>query len=147
MKPENRPKIFLAVALVAGVYILATGSLAVQGVPILLSQAFGVLLIIWAVLSIKLNKHHEEHHKLPEGYFLITHGPYEIIRHPIYAGVLLFMSGFVQWDPSLLRYLAFVVLFLALLLKIIHEENVLEGAIKEYMPYKKKTHKLIPYLF
>jgi len=147
MKPEHRPRIFLAVAFITSIYILASGSLLVQSVPVLLTMIFGLLLIVWAILSIKLNKHHEEHHKLPKGYFLVTKGPYEIIRHPIYAGELLLLSGFVQWDPTLLRYIAFVVLFAALLLKMIHEEQVLEEKISGYMPYKKKTHKLIPYLF
>lgn len=147
MKPDNRPHVFLSVAIIAAVYILFSGPLFIQNLPILLTQTFGLLLIIWAILSMKLNKHHGETHTLPEGYFLVTKGPYEIIRHPIYAGVLLFLSGFVQGAPNLLRYLVFIVFFAAILMKMILEEKVLEAHIKDYMPYKKKTHKLIPYLY
>lgn len=146
MKPEYRSRIFLSVAIVAAVYIFFSGPLFIQNIPILLTQVFGVLLILWAVLSIQMNKHHEPH-KLPEGLFLVTKGPYEIIRHPIYAGLLLFLSGYVQGAPTLLRYLVFTLFFVVIILKMIQEENLLEEHSKEFIPHKKKTHKLIPYLY
>ncbi len=146
MKPEYQPKMYLFVAIAAAAYILFTGPLFIQLLPILLPQIFGVLLIVWAILSIKLNKHHGEH-KLHEGNFLVTYGPYEIIRHPIYAGVLLVFIGFVHGVPSIERYLAFTVLCIAIFLKMLNEEKLLENELKEYSLYKKKTHRIIPYLF
>lgn len=147
MKPTYQTHIFLTIAIVSAVYIIVSGPIFIPYLPVLLSQTFGILLILWAFLSIKLNKHHADTHKLPEGYFLVTKGPYEIIRHPIYAGILLIMSGFVQGGPELLRYVVFVLFFIALIMKMMHEERVLEKHIKDYMPYKKKTHKLIPYFY
>jgi protein-S-isoprenylcysteine O-methyltransferase Ste14 len=147
IKPENKPHIFLSIAIAATVYIFFSGPLFINNIPILLTQIFGVLLVLWAILSINLNKHHGQLHKLPNGIFLVTQGPYEIIRHPIYAGILLFISGYVQGHPSLLRYVVFTVLFVVLLLKLLYEEEVVEKDIKEYASYKKKTHRLIPYLY
>jgi protein-S-isoprenylcysteine O-methyltransferase Ste14 len=147
MKPEYRPRVFLSVAIIAAVYILFSGPLFIQNIPILLTQVFGILLIVWAVLSINLNKHHGGTHTLSQGYFLVTKGPYEIIRHPIYAGALLFFSGYVQGAPNLLRYLVFMIFFIAIIMKMIHEEKIIEEHVKDYAPYKKKTHKLIPYLY
>jgi protein-S-isoprenylcysteine O-methyltransferase Ste14 len=147
MKPEYKPRIFTAIAIVATVYIFFSGPLFITNLPILLTQVFGVLLIVWAVLAIQLNKHHRSATQLPQGYFLVTKGPYEIIRHPIYAGIMLFISGYVQGEPSLLRYLVFALLFVMLLLKLLYEESVLEKQVKDYEEYKKKTQRLIPYLY
>ena len=147
MKPEYKLRVFLSVAIIAAVYIVFSGPIFIQNLPILLTQTFGLLLIIWAVLSIKFAKHHGESPKLPEGYFLVTTGIYEIIRHPVYAGALLFLSGFVHGAPTFLRYLAFILFFAAILMKMIHEEKILEKHSKDFLPHKKKTHKLIPYLY
>lgn len=147
IQPELKPKLFLSAAIVAAVYIFFSGPLFIHNIPILLTQIFGLLLIAWAVLSLRLNRAHSGSNKLPEGMFLVTKGPYEIIRHPIYAGVLLLISGYVQGHPSLLRYLVFTVLFVALIMKMLYEEKVLEEHIKDFEVYKKKTHKLIPYLY
>lgn len=128
------------------VFILFTGPLIVQNVSFLLIQVFGILLVGWSLLSKKMNKHlHGD--KLPDKIFYVTHGPYEVIRHPIYAGFLLLMSGFIQGSPSVLRFAAFSALFFFSLLKLLREEYILEHYIEEYESYKKKTHMLIPYFF
>ena len=147
IKPEYKPKIFTGIALVAAVYIFFSGSLLIHNIPILLTQVFGILLVIWAILAIQMNQHHRGTHKLPEGYFLVTKGPYEIIRHPIYAGIMLFLSGYVQAEPSLLRYLVYALFFIMLLMKLLYEEAVLEAEVKDYKEYQKKTHRLIPFLY
>jgi protein-S-isoprenylcysteine O-methyltransferase Ste14 len=147
IKSEYKPHIFMAIAIISAVYLFFSGPLFIQNLPILLTQVFGLLLIAWAGLAIQLNKPHRGTTNLPQGYFLVTKGPYEIIRHPIYAGVMLLMSGYVQGEPSMLRYLVFVAFFVALLLKLLNEESVLEKEVKDYEDYRKKTHKLIPYLY
>lgn len=128
------------------VFIIVTGPLLVENISFLLVQGFGLLLVIWSVIAIRINKHHHGT-KLPDKIFFITHGPYEIIRHPIYAGFLLMMSGFIQGSPSVLRFVAFAVLFIICMLKILREEYILEHYIEEYPIYKKKTRLLIPYFF
>ena len=145
MLSDKKQLILLGIQIISTGYILVSGPLFIQNIPFLLMQIFGILLILWSLLAIKLNK--TEAGKLPPGYFLTTRGPYEIIRHPIYAGMLLTMAGFVQGYGSLARFLVFIILIIATLIRISFEENFLTQQQKIYAGYKSKTHKLIPYLY
>jgi len=74
-------------------------------------------------------------------------GPYEIIRHPIYAGLLLIMAGFVEGYLSLPRFMAFAVILAVTILKIEHDEKILKETHHEYEKYQKHTYRFIPYLY
>jgi protein-S-isoprenylcysteine O-methyltransferase Ste14 len=144
---NDRPLLIYSTLIVLlAAYVVLSGPILVENVSFILVQVFGLLLIIWSFLSKRINKHHHGA-KLPDKIFYITHGPYEIFRHPIYAGFLLLMSGFIQGSPSILRFLAFGFLFLVCLLKLLREEYILEHYIEDYDKYKKKTRMLIPYFF
>ena len=138
--------VYSTLMVLLAVYIVFSGDLLVENISFILVQVFGLMLIVWSIFSRKINKHHHGT-KLPDKIFYITHGPYEIVRHPIYAGFLLLMSGFIQGSPSILRFIAFVVLFFVCLLKLLREEYILEHYIEDYDKYKKKTRMLIPYFF
>ena len=127
-------------------FILLSGPLLIKNIPFLLVQFFGFLLIIWALLAKQVNTHKNEGH-LPKGGFLVMKGPYEIIRHPIYAGMLLVMSGSVQGYSEFFRYIAFLLLIVATIVKMNHEEKLLEKHSANYVAYTAKTHKLIPYFY
>jgi len=140
---DRRALIFNGFGILASIFILLSGAIVSQVLVYLLVQVFGALLIIWAVLTIKVNK--SKHH-LPKGYFHITTGPYEIIRHPVYAGYLLIMISFVEIEFTFLRLIALIILGIAILLKIIREEYTMKLKVQEYTNYMKKTKALIPYL-
>ena len=146
MFEKYKSQIFIVVGLISILYIIFTGPILYLNVPFQLMQFFGLILIGWSLLARKVNKKSFDG-KLPENNFWVVKGPYEIIRHPIYAGLLLFMAGFVEVEASLPRFFALFILVIIVLLKIIREETVLEKHIKEYAQYKTKTHKLIPYFF
>jgi protein-S-isoprenylcysteine O-methyltransferase Ste14 len=135
------------VQVVLGVYLLASGNPVVNNLPLLLVAIFGVLLLGWSFLARKLGEKHVPA-GAPRGVFLVEHGPYEIIRHPIYAGVALILSSLVQFDPALGRMVAFVLFLVVCVVKLNMEERVMESVFKkEYVDYEAKTHKVIPYFY
>jgi protein-S-isoprenylcysteine O-methyltransferase Ste14 len=147
METERKAVIFTSIAVIASLFLFITGPLfVIQNLTFVMVQIFGALLIIWAIIAKAVNKH-EHKHKLPKGYFFITKGPYEILRHPIYAGFLLIMSSIVQYEFTPLRIVVFFILIGMIVLKVIREEYTMEHEIKEYSEYKAKTKRLIPFLF
>jgi len=146
MHTDTKSLVFLVLQIIAVAFVLVTGPLFLQNIPFLLMQIIGLLLIFWALLAKKVNK--PVHiTNAPKGSFLVMKGPYEIIRHPIYAGLLLIMAGFVEGYLSLPRMLAFAVVLVVTILKIAHDEQLLKESYHDYEAYKAKTHKIIPYFY
>jgi protein-S-isoprenylcysteine O-methyltransferase Ste14 len=145
MERNTKAVIFNAIGILATVFILVSGPIVTPTVLYILIQVFGLLLIIWALIAIKVSRKHTRH-ALPEGYYLITKGPYEIVRHPVYAGFLLIMVSIVEIEFTFLRLVALLILCGAILMKILREEYTMTEQIHEYKEYKKKTKAIIPYL-
>lgn len=145
METERKALIFNGFGILASIFILLSGQLLSPTMIYLLVQIFGILLIIWSIITLQVNKTHKKYH-LPQGYFFLKKGPYEIIRHPIYAGYLLVMISFVEVEFTFLRIIALIILCVAIMMKIIREEYTMEHEVEDYKEYKRKTKALIPYL-
>jgi protein-S-isoprenylcysteine O-methyltransferase Ste14 len=143
MDTERKALIFNGFGLLASVFILLSGAVVAQVMIYLLVQIFGALLVIWALITLKVHKKKDQ---LPKGYFFIQTGPYEIIRHPVYAGYLLIMISFVEIEFTFLRLIALIILGASILMKILREEDLMKQKVPEYTEYMKKTKALIPYL-
>ena len=143
MDNDRKAVIFNSFGILSSIFILLSGRLISQTAVDLLVQLFGALLIVWSLITIRVTKHKKD---LPSGYFYLTKGPYEILRHPIYTGYLLIMISFVEIEFSLLRMIAFLILCIVIFLKITREDSTMIAEVSEYKEYKKKTKALIPYL-
>lgn len=146
MHTDPKSLIFTLLQLLAIIYILISGPVFMDNIPFLLIQIFGLLIVGWAFLAKKINTYKHASH-LPKGAFLVMKGPYEIIRHPIYAGMLLIMIGYVQGYISIPRFFAFAILLAVTLMKLEYDENIMRNHHHEYEAYRAKTHKLIPYFY
>lgn len=83
-----------------------------------------------------------------QGTGLVTTGPYRLIRHPIYLGLLLLAMGeavaFSSWPAVLVVFSAIAPTFLW---RACTEERLLADTFGErYAHYRKQTKMMIPYL-
>jgi protein-S-isoprenylcysteine O-methyltransferase Ste14 len=76
---------------------------------------------------------------------LIQSGPYALVRHPIYSGLLLAMVGTAMAGGELRMYLAVAVIFGTFWYKSRLEERLLISAMgARYVEYQQHTYALIP---
>ena len=143
MNAEQKTIILNGLVIIASILIVLSGAIIPQTAIDIFVQFAGLLLILWAAITIKM---HKPKHALPKGYFFLDKGPYEIIRHPIYAGYLLIMISFVEIEFTFLRFITFILLYGVIQLKIINEENIIKRKLQQYADYMQKTKALIPYL-
>src|SRR5579872_4508963 len=79
------------------------------------------------------------------GHELRTTGPYGITRHPIYTGVLGMLAGTALIDGLGRWVLSFVVIAVALEVKIAMEESLMRQTFgPQYAEYQRRVPQLIP---
>jgi protein-S-isoprenylcysteine O-methyltransferase Ste14 len=106
----------------------------------------GIAFSIWARLQ--LGGNWSSAVTVKEGHTLILRGPYALVRHPIYAGLLLAMLGVALIVGEVRGLLGVGVLFLSLWLKSRMEERfMLEQFGANYSSYQQHVKALIPYVF
>ncbi|HEV7776427.1 MAG TPA: isoprenylcysteine carboxylmethyltransferase family protein [Luteibacter sp.] len=83
--------------------------------------------------------------QLKDDHQLITRGPYKIVRHPIYLGMLLLLFGNAVLVGDWRGVLAVVIVFLSFWRKLRLEERWLSGHFGDtYREYAARTHALLP---
>jgi protein-S-isoprenylcysteine O-methyltransferase Ste14 len=76
---------------------------------------------------------------------IVTTGPYAIVRHPMYAGALIYLAGTPLALASFWGFVPFVVIFAALLLRLFDEERLLREELPGYVEYQQQVrHRLVP---
>ena len=83
------------------------------------------------------------------GHQVVDTGPYRLLRHPSYTGLLLMFLGTGIASGNILTLLIFVLLpAMALLYRIGIEEAALSDALgPQYLSYMNKTKRLIPFVY
>jgi protein-S-isoprenylcysteine O-methyltransferase len=86
---------------------------------------------------------------IQENHQVVSAGPYRVVRHPLYAGVLVTMAGIGLGFGNWLSLAACIVLpLVAYLRRIAVEERVLEAALGDaYRRYAQGRARLVPYVW
>jgi protein-S-isoprenylcysteine O-methyltransferase Ste14 len=106
----------------------------------------GVTFAIWSRQSLRNNWSGVV--AITEGQQFIQSGPYAIVRHPIYAGMLLGLFGTTLVSSTVGSLLGFVLAIISLWQKAGIEEQLLMAEFGElYTHYQHEVKFLIPFLY
>lgn len=78
---------------------------------------------------------------------LVESGPYRIVRHPIYSGILMGSLGWALWVHGWLTLVYVLGVFLFVDAKSRLEERWLCSKFPAYAEYEKRVRKLIPWVY
>lgn len=78
---------------------------------------------------------------------LVVTGVYRLVRHPVYGGLVLGAVGWALIRVSIPTLVTAVILFAFFDLKRRREEAWLVRRFAAYEPYRRRTHRLIPWLY
>ena len=102
---------------IAALALLVQGDLFSLSWPVLAAQAAGLVLVFWSRAA--FGKHQFRASAKPGSGPLVQTGPYRLVRHPIYAGVLLILWAAIIRRPSILNLvigaMALIVIFWSML--------------------------------
>jgi protein-S-isoprenylcysteine O-methyltransferase Ste14 len=117
-----------------------------SGVIGLIICIVGVLLSVWSRLI--AGKDWSSRLAIKETYNLITKGPYNIVRHPVYTGFILGLLGSAIAIGHLSGFIALGIMLSGLIAKIGQEEKVLSSRFPDdYESYQTRSKKLIPFIW
>jgi len=84
---------------------------------------------------------------IKQGHTLVRTGPYAVVRHPIYAGLLLGLAGTAIAYGEIGCFLGAILAFAAWLAKARTEESLLAGQFGDtYRQYRRQVKTLIPFV-
>lgn len=106
----------------------------------------GLLFAVWARQHLGGNWSSEV--TIKQDHELITTGPYVLVRHPIYTGILAGFLGTAIALGQVRGVIGFVLIFVVLWAKLRVEEEWMRSEFGEsYVAYVRRTTALVPYLF
>jgi protein-S-isoprenylcysteine O-methyltransferase Ste14 len=106
----------------------------------------GLAVAVWA--RVTLGRNWSAIPELKQGHELVTRGPYAVVRHPIYTGLLLmFAAVAVLWATPAGLFLLLIVL-VGIQLKLSREETLLAGEFPHQWPgYRARTRRVLPLIW
>jgi protein-S-isoprenylcysteine O-methyltransferase Ste14 len=115
-----------------------------SGVAIVLA---GAALRDWAILS--LGRYFRRVVTIEPGQRIVRRGPYRVLRHPSYTGILLILSGFgLTFGSWVSAGAALLIGFAGILPRIRVEESALAQAFgSDYREYANSTDRILPHVW
>jgi protein-S-isoprenylcysteine O-methyltransferase Ste14 len=105
----------------------------------------GVVFCIWARFTLGSNWSGVV--TLKGGHELIVRGPYSLVRHPIYTGLLSMLVGTILVVGHVAGIIALPLVFVSFWIKLRHEEELmLKQFPDEYAVYQQRVKRLVPFV-
>jgi len=105
----------------------------------------GLAFCIWARFT--LGRNWSGVVTLKRGHELITSGPYALVRHPIYTGLLTMFVATVIVLGHVAGIIALPFVFMSLWIKLRYEEKLmLKQFPNEYTAYQRRVKRIIPFI-
>src|SRR5690606_32815161 len=137
-------KIALPVLGIAILYLVVSGNFFSPSPFVIAGQLLAVALSVWARQSFQGGQF-SIHAEPIEGPMLRT-GPYQVIRHPMYASALLLIWSSVFGHLSLTTVIIGFIVTCAIAVRIVTEDQFLRIHFSEYAEYSCTTKRVIPFL-
>ena len=152
-------QLLYTVILVVGVYLIFAKQIGIPWldrqlfsvtVPIvltgLLAVLLGVVFSVWARLM--LGDNWSNRVTVKENHTLVRSGPYRIVRHPIYSGILLGMLGSALQRGGIRCFVGVLICGFSFWLKTrVEERFMVQSFGEEYLQYCHKVKALAPFIF
>jgi protein-S-isoprenylcysteine O-methyltransferase Ste14 len=124
-------------------FLTVTAPLALSGFGMVLC---GVGFSIWARLILGENWSGDP--SIKHDHALILRGPYRVVRHPIYTGILVALVGSALQHGLLRSFLGVFLCGMSLWMKVAVEEQFMVHRFGEqYLRYRRNVSALVPFLF
>jgi protein-S-isoprenylcysteine O-methyltransferase Ste14 len=121
----------------------ATMTVAVLG---LLITCLGIAFSIWARFT--LGDNWSGTVTLKQEHTLVCRGPYRIVRHPIYTGLLIALTGTTMQYGQLRHFLGVLIIAFGFWLKSLTEEEFMVQYFgDQYLHYRQHVRALVPFIF
>ena len=134
----------LVIAVVSLVMLVFRESFIAESPVGIAVQIAAVLLMIWARLTFGRRSFHAAANPTEGG--LVTSGPYQFLRHPIYAALLYFLWAGVLSHLSMMNFSIASLATAGLAVRMFAEERLVTGRYPEYSAYAARTRRVIPFV-
>ncbi len=145
---KNKLFEYLLVAVQFGslVFILLTASWSQFPAWVFVALLAAAILAAWAMISMKIGNFNVVPSPVEQGN-LVTRGPYRLIRHPMYASILLTTIPMVVAQFSTWKLAAIIILVISLVVKLWYEEKLLVKHFSGYEKYCKGSWRILPWIW